>query len=225
MTQESLENQVREALKSAADVRDAVHGITLKALSGGSLDTAAIKQVVGSVMSGVGKGAAGLGSSGAKAVGEALKGLDDAVAGAAKATQFAVQEAAGRVGDFSRNELQQRFEEMKALETTFLDTLRHGANEAGGVVAETARQFAEHAKVQGSAVGRQVEETLPKLSEVARAQLDAGVHTLRSGSAMLAGMAAGMLSGLADRLQPSERPPENAAPAASTADAKPNQTP
>lgn len=50
-----------------------------------------------------------------------MRGLDEALAGAAEAAQLAIQEAAGRTGEFSRQGLKQAADDLATLQTLFVE--------------------------------------------------------------------------------------------------------
>lgn len=203
---DTIEQEIRTAVEDdAVDVRETVRQITLKALSDGALDMAAMRRVMKAVVSGARSGAAQRPEHERQALGDAMKGLDEALAAAAQATQLAVQEAAGRTAEFSRHELGRALEDLKGLESQFLDTLSTAASGASDLAATTLRDLVTHARSSGTVVGRHVTTALGQLADTmataAKDRADAGVGSLRQGGAALAGMAAGLLTGIAEHLQ------------------------
>ena len=181
-----------------------VRGITLDALTRGHLDTDALKRVTAAVVKGAREGAAPLGEHGGQALKEAMRGLDEALAGAAEAAQLAIQEAAGRTGEFSRQGLKQAADDLATLQTLFVETLQDAAQAARGVVQATFTELAEHARSSGSALGQRTRIALDQLTQAvtsgARDQAKKGTEVLRHEAALLAGLAAGLLQGIAARL-------------------------
>jgi hypothetical protein len=174
-----LEGEVKAAVESdPASIAERVRGITLSALSEGRLDGEGIRQVMGAVLKGAQQGVARPGEQSATALEEAVRGLDEALAAAAQATQLAIQEAAGRTGEFSRE----------------------GLN-----VQDTLRDLAAHSRASGTAVGGRVQSAASQLAralaDAAQDQFEAGARTVRNEAGLLAGLAAGMLRGIADSLQ------------------------
>lgn len=220
---DALEQEVRTAVEDdAVDVRETVRQITLKALSSGALDRAGMRRVMNAVVSGARSGAARQPERERQALGDAMKGLDEALAAVAQATQLAVQEAAGRTAEFSRQELSRAFEDLKGLESQFLDTLSTAASGAGDVAAATLRDLVAHARSSGTAVGGHVATALAQLTDVlataVKDRADAGVDSLRQGGAALAGMAAGLLAGIAEHLQSPSGKKGGTTPAATARD-------
>jgi len=207
-------DRVEQAVQAAVageegDVREEVRRITLEALSDGRLDTDAVRRVMHSVMHGARQGAEALGEQGRQSLSDAMQGLDEALGAAAEATDLALREAAARGSEFSRQELRRSLDDLAGLEALFIETMKNAAKGATGFASTTLHDFAEHARSSGSYVGGKVEASLGQLrhtlGDLARAQVEAGVHGLRSGSALLANIAAGFLAGIAQRLEP-EKP-------------------
>lgn len=204
-TTEKIAAQVQASIAGdALDVRDSVRQITLQALSEGRLDTPAIKQVVKAVVQGTLQGADASGEPGRQAVTEAVHGLDDALAAAAEATRLALQEAADRGQDYSKQEIKRTLDDLQGLEALFIDTLSEAAQGAGNLAADTFKDLAEHGRHSGTAVGKQVTVALKQLGEAllqgAKSQVEGGTRMLQTSGALLADMAAGFLTGVAERL-------------------------
>ena len=200
-----IEQQVQIALKEEpAAIADKVRAITLQALSGGELDRETMKRVVSAVVAGARQGAERA-KHGAQALKEAMRGLDDALASAAEATQLAIQEAAGRSSEFSKQALKKTMDDLAALESLFIETLADAARSAAGFARASLRDLADHARSSGTAVGGRVESALSQLAhavaDTASEQGKIGTQTLRKESALLASLAAGLLKGIAERLQ------------------------
>jgi len=206
MTPEEIEQRVQGALATdPAAIAVQVRAITLDALTRGSLDTDALKRVTAAVVKGAREGAAPLGEHGGQALKEAMRGLDEALAGATEAAQLAIQEAAGRTGEFSRQGLKRAADDLATLQTLFIETLQDAAQTAKGVVQTTFTELAEHARTSGSAVGQRTRIALEQLTQAitasARDQAKKGTEVVRHETALLAGLAAGLLQGIAARLR------------------------
>jgi len=206
MTPEEIEQRVQGALANdPAAIAAQVRAITLDALTRGHLDTDALKRVAAAVVKGARKGAAQLGEHGGQALKEAMRGLDEALAGAAEAAQLAIQEAAGRTSEFSRQGLKRATDELATLQTLFIETLQDAARTTQGAVQATFTELAEHARSSGSAVGQRTRIALEQLAHAvtsgAREQAKKGTEVVRHEAALLAGLAAGLLQGIAARLE------------------------
>lgn len=206
---EEIERQVQGAFATdATAIAAQVRAITLDALTRGSLDIDALKRVTAAVLKGAREGAAPLGERGEHALKEAMRGLDEALAGAAEAAQLAIQEAAGRTSEFSRQGLKRAADDLATLQTLFIETLQEAERDAQGVAQETFSELIEHARISGSAVSQRVRIALDQLAhamtEGARDQAKKGTEVLRHETALLAGLAAGLLRGIAARLESKE---------------------
>ena len=217
MTQDTdrIAREVEDAVADdVAGVSARVRQITLKVLSEGQLDGAALKSVMDAVVAGAKKGVERPDPSNAEALREAMRGLDDALASAAEATGLAVQEAASRSSEFSKQSLKQSLDDLGSLEKLFIETLGEAARHSTGHVRDTLHGLAEHARNSGTAVGGRVQGAVSQLAQamtdMTQEQMQAGAHTLRQQGALLAGIAAGFLKGVADRLQASDTPDRDA---------------
>ncbi|MCB1901153.1 DUF6781 family protein [Cognatazoarcus halotolerans] len=209
MTQDTdrIERDVEAAVADdASGISERVRQITLKVLSQGQLDSAALREVMGAVVKGAQKGIKRPDEASGTALREAVKGLDQALASAAEATQLAVREAASRSSEFSKQSIRKTMDELGSVESMFIDTLGDAARESTGHVRDTLHGLAEHARNSGTAVGARVRDAVSQLSQAfagaAHEQMQAGAETLRHQAALMAGIAAGMLRGIAERLQP-----------------------
>ena len=200
-----LQDDIRQAVELGQDVQDAVKRITLKALSGEGLDTAAMRGIAQQVSSGVQLGLERHGREAGAVLEKAYAGLDEAFATAAEATTLALKEAAGKTREFAKNDLSRMMEELKTLEGLYIDQLRDTARQGKEFTAEAAHRFAEHATRSGTAVGRQIEQSLKELAplgSIAQAQFKQGMNTSLEAGALVARAAAGFLAGLAERMDP-----------------------
>lgn len=206
MSTEEIEQRVQGVLATdPTAIAAQVRAITLDALTRGSLDAEALKRVTASVVKGAREGVTHLGEHGSQSLKEAMRGLDEALAGAAEAAQLAIQEAAGRTKDFSRQGLKQAADDLATLQALFAETLQDAAHNTRGVVQATFTELAEHARTSGSAVGQRVKGAIEQLTQTmkatARDQAKKGTEAMHHETALLAGLAAGLLQGIAARLQ------------------------
>lgn len=200
-----VQDDIRQAVELGQNVQDAVKRITLKALSGEGLDTTAMRGIAQQVSSGVQLGLERHGREAGAVLEKAYAGLDEAFATAAQATTLALKEASGRTREFAKNDLARMMEELKTLEGMYIDQLRNTAKQGREFTAEAAHRFAEHATRSGTAVGRQIEQSLKELAplgDIAEAQFRQGMNTSLEAGALVARAAAGFLAGLAERMDP-----------------------
>jgi len=205
-TAKAIEQQVVAALESdPAAISERVRAITLQALSEGHLDTQSIKQVMTAVLNGAQRGFTREDEHRSQALREAVRGLDDALAYAAEATKLAIQEAAGRTSDYSRQGLKTAVDDLAELESQLVETLGKAAQSATGVAQATLRDLTEHARTSGTAVGDKARSALSELSHAvsgsARETTTAGAQVLRKEATLIAALAAGVLKGFSTHLQ------------------------
>ena len=197
---EEIHDSAQQAVEQeqGVDIREKVRDITLNALTRKKLDADSIKEVVGAVAEGSRLGAASHGERMGEALKEAIKGLDDALTKAAEATKLAIEEAAGRAGDFSQQELKRSMSDLGELETIYLDTLTDIAKNGTDRAAEILGDLATHARNSGTAVGEQVVTALADLQhfvqQTGKAGLEAGVARAPLGVARLQSLAVAQLN-------------------------------
>lgn len=202
---ETLRADIRKAIELGADIQNTVRDVTLKAFTRGELDTASLRRIAGDVLKGAAEGAANRGAEAKESIQRAAAGLDEAFAKAAEAATLAAKEASGRMRDFTSGDLRQAMDNLKGMESAFLDSLRDAAKAGRDVASTTLNAFAEHASNSGSAVGRQVQESVDQLSgdlgRVAEAQIKSSIETGRATAALLARAASGFLAGIAEMIE------------------------
>ncbi len=204
---EKLGNEAKEAraaVEQGGNIRDTVRNITLAALQRGRLDAQETKRVVRSVMQGASLAVGKAGNKSQQALGEALAGIDDALAKSAEASRLAIEEAAGRLRDYSKHDLEKAFNELKALENMFLDTVREVADHSAAEAREILQGLLQHARNSGTSAGGTASAAITsleqKLGRTLREVAAAGTNTALSTSSKLAEAAAGFLGGIADAL-------------------------
>ncbi len=199
---------VKEAARTAAErgesIREEVRNITLQALSQWRLDVKNIKQVVHAVIEGVGIGAKGKGVQIKETLSESMAGLDDALEQSAEASRLALEEAAGHLKEFGKQDLKQATDDLLALEEMFLDTLKNVAKGSGEVIGSTLNDLVQHARNSGTAVGKRSTEIVVTLNRELEQSLGETVSTGTDAALRVAGQishaAAGFLDGIAQTL-------------------------
>ena len=197
-----LDNEAKEAqitVERGANIRNTTRNITLAALSRGQLDTEGTKRVVRAVMQGASLGVNKAGDKSRQALNEALAGIDDALAKSAEATKLAVEEASGRLQDYGKRDLERAFNDLRALEAMFLETLKDVTDHSADTAKQILQDLLHHARDSGTNAGSTASAaiaTLEKklgrtLREVAAAGADAALNT----GSNLAEAAAGFLAG------------------------------
>jgi len=209
----TLEAEVSNAVEQGENVQEKVRKLTLRVISSRSLDIKSVRQTADAVMRGARAGVQKeLQRSSAQTdiarehLKQAVAGLDVALAQFAEAAKLTVEEAAGKAKKYSGDDLKRAKADLENLEKMFVDTLQSSASTARNAAEEILKDLAAHARTHGSAVGRQMKDTLSvfahHIGSAGRAQVDAGLHLARNTADLVRQIAAGMLSGLAEHIQP-----------------------
>lgn len=212
----SFEAQVRSAMEHGENVQEAVRQLTLRNISAHSTNLESLKQVTEAVFRGIRAGAETQMQQTAQQTEMAranlklaVNGLDTALSQFAQASKLALQEAAGRAQTFSSKDLAAARSDISGLESMFLETMQKSASQAKDAASEIFSDLLHHARLHGSQVGHQLQDTLKVMSEqmaiATRAQVTAGLHLAEVTSDLLRQIAAGVLTGIADHVKPTER--------------------
>ncbi len=201
---QSVKEAAREAAERSGSIRDDVRNLTMEALSQGGLDLEKIKQVVSAVLDGASVGAEMRGVHIRETLSESMAGVDEAIAKSAQASKLALQEAAGHLKVFGKEDLKRALDDVMALEELFLEVTRTVAKESGEVISTTLNELITHAGNSGTAVGqqsREIVETLNRdLTESLRETVSARGDAVLKVTAHLSQAAAGFLEGFAETL-------------------------
>ena len=196
---------VREAVERSDSIRDEVRNITLKALSQGQLDVEKIRQVTHEVMEGASLGAGARGAHIKECLSEAMSGMDDALATSAEASKLALEEAAGQLEHFGKQDLKQALDELLLLEDMFLETVKRVATASNGAVKSTLNDLVQHARNSGTSVGSRSADIVETLNQsVGRTVHDSitvGSDTALKVGHNLSQAAAGFLEGFVETLE------------------------
>ena len=200
---------VKAAIEHGENIRARVRKITLDALHRGKLDAQETRRVMRSVMQGASLGASKTGVRTKEILGEALAGMDEALAKSAEAYILALEEAAGSLHDFNKQDLKKTVNNLLTLESMLLDTLRDVANQSAGEAREIFQTLAQHTKVNATSAGATATAAIAslekKLGRTLREVAAAGGDVALSTTSKLAEAAAGFLGGLSDALHESAK--------------------
>ena len=148
----NLEAEVRDTVEQGHDVQEKVRQLTLRVISGRSLDIASVRQTADAVLRGAKAGVQKeLQHSSAQThiardhLKQAVTGLDIALAQFAEAAKLAVEEAAGRAQKYSSEDLKRARSDLASLETMFVETLQSSASAARNAAAKYCMTSAAHA--------------------------------------------------------------------------------
>ncbi len=201
---QKVKDAAREAAEQSGSIRDDVRNLTVEALSQGGLDLEKIKEVVSAVLDGASVGAEARGVHIKETLSESMAGVDEAIAKSAEASKLALQEAAGHLKTFGKEDLKRALDDVMALEGLFLEVTRTVAKESGEVVSTTLNELIAHAGNSGTAVGQkssEIVETLNReLTEGLREAVSARGDAVLKVTAHLSQAAAGFLEGFAETL-------------------------
>lgn len=202
---EKLENEIKQAVQTGSDIRDVVRQLTLNALTQGKLNTKEIRQVVSAVVKGASEGAVSQGIKSKDNLSNAVSGLDDALSWVAEASKLALEEAAGDLKTFAKQDIKQITDDLLVLEEIYLDTLKCVAKESNKLIASTLNNIERHARDSGTAVGRQTTEIVKmlnqQLGETLSETVAAGSDSALKLASQLSYAAAGFLDGIAQTLE------------------------
>ncbi len=212
----TLEAEVRKAVEEGDDVQERVRQVTLSIIRARSMDIKSVQEATMAVLRGAKAGvqkdlqhSSDRSKLALERLRQAVTGLDVALAQFAEAAKLAVEEASGRAQRYSSEDLTRARADLEKLEKMFLDSLQSSGKATRDAAGDVLQGLAEHARIQGSAVGRQVKDTLESIARQLRAagsaQIGIGLHLARNTSDLMRQIAAGVLTGLADHVKPSRQ--------------------
>ncbi|MDP2266801.1 MAG: hypothetical protein Q8J70_09645, partial [Thiobacillus sp.] len=167
MSEEAQLMQWRDEAAAAAsepDLRERVRDLTARALHERRMDLKELREIIGAITSGVGSGLVERGGEMKEGLKQAVSGLDDAVSSAAQKVSYTLREAADQGRAFKDNELKASLEQLRDLETQFVDTLKQTASQSSGKLKEELNTLSEHLKHSGTRTGEQVREGLQQMA-------------------------------------------------------------
>lgn len=201
INQQQLKDAVRTAVNSGTNVHQQVKAITLTALTSRQLDMENINSVTEAVGKGINEGMSTQGEQAKEVFKQAATALDDALAIAAEASKLAIEEAASRVTEYSRHDLNDAIKDLQAMEGSFLDTLAKVAKGSNQVMAEIVNDFITHTAQSGTAVGKQTLIALEALKDISQLSKTVLVSSTVATVSTLAQIGSGILLGIAESLQ------------------------
>jgi len=206
---EKTTDDVRAAIERGDKIREDVRNIVIEALGEHHLDRKNVEQMMGAVMEGAITAAPEGSREFADTMKKTVEGLDEAMSKAAQASKLAIEEASGRVEEFSEQDLKRAVDDLEGLEALYLETLGDLAKAGQTSAGSALRDLITHAERTGTQIGRTVSEALQDLrgplSRAERPHLSDVEKAARTGAASLASIASGLLAGLADSLAPREQ--------------------
>ena len=194
-----------EAAAAEPDLRERVRDLTARALHERKMNLQELREIVGVITRGVGSGLAARGDEMKDGLRQAVSGLDDAIGAAAQKASYTLREAADRGQAFKDNELKDSLEQLRDLESQFVDTLKQTASQSGGKLKEELDALSDHLKNSGTQTGEQVREALQQLASGVKATGESGREKLGEAASTatdrLSAVASGVLDALSDALK------------------------
>ena len=195
-----LKDAVRSAVESGNNLQRQVRDLMLEAFSAGHLDLSVMRQVTSTTLEGIGSAASAGGDRTREVMRQSVAGVEEALMQAAEASKLAIQEAAGRTAEFSRNDLARAFADLGAIEALFMDTLGEVATAGSRTAAAVFGDFLGHFRNSGTAIGRHLAETMTGLGEelpqAAGEGLQRGLDMAHTTADRLARFASGFLAAI-----------------------------
>ena len=140
------------AAATEPDLRERVRELTARTLHHRRMTVEDVRAIVMAVTAGVGEGLSARGGEIREGLKQAVAGVDDAVGSAAQAASYTLQEAVSKGKDFKDNELKASLEQLRDLESQFVDTLRQTAELSRGMLKEELETLSAWSFRQGTTV-------------------------------------------------------------------------
>lgn len=155
-----------EAVTAAGEphLHERVRDLTARALHERKMNFHELREIVAAITSGVGSGLAARGMEMKTGLKEAVSGVDEAVGSAAQKVSYTLREAVDQGRSFRDNELRERLEQLRNLESQLVDALRLTAHQSGGKLKEEMEILSTHLKNSGTRTGEQARDALQQLA-------------------------------------------------------------
>jgi hypothetical protein len=131
--------------------------------------------------------------------------MDQAFTKAAEAGSQALKELASKSKDFSGQDFKQALEQMKRMESDFVETLRQVAATTHGVVRSGWDDLLSHAQRTGTDTGKVISETTREFSQRMASGMSegaaAGMEAARQFGERFAAAASGFFAGMSEALK------------------------
>lgn len=204
-----LRQAAQESMRDPKQIRERVRALTLQALRQRKFDAQGFSDVMRDMTEGISKGAAEHGHDAKEALQSAFSGLDEAFTRAAHASSLAVKELSAKGREFTDTELRQGLDQLRRLESDFLQTWRQVASSASETVRSEMQTLMTHVERAGTGTGRVVAATLQEFSNRMGAQWmhvqSDSAEALRSFSDRFSMAASGFLAAMSEVLKRDER--------------------
>jgi len=206
MSSDELRAAASASVAGGDHIRDRVRDLMLQALRARKFDYAGTREVIRSMTEGISIGADKSGKEVRHALAEAFGGMDQAMSKAAQAGSLAMKELTERGREFSQNELKQGLDNMRRMESDFLEAVRQVSKSTAGTVKSEWQELLTHAQRAGTDTGRVIADTTREFSgRMAGTMTEsalAGMEAARTFGERFAALASGILQGMSEALRP-----------------------
>ncbi|MDX1376393.1 MAG: DUF6781 family protein [Burkholderiales bacterium] len=194
-----------ERNEEAQALRERVRALTAQMLSGGRLDSDAVREVA-RAMGGSAAFQPAMDSSEARAAfAQTVGALDDALQASARMAHESLQRLAARGADFSDNDLKEAFAGLQKLQADYVVLANRVADAASGNLRRELVDLALHAQHVGADASVRVAQLMSELAHRAggstREKTAAGIDAARDYGARMTLFTSGVLAGFADAMR------------------------
>lgn len=203
MSTKKTQNAARDTITDKNNIEKNIRNIVVQALKEGKIEPQYIKQTLSEVIEGAREGAA-LQSDTENTLKQVIVGVDDALTHVAGTSKLAIEEASGKLQEFSDHDLKRALNDLETLESLFLDTLNEVASKGQETTHQTLRDLSLHFQNNGTLAGNAAKEILTdlhnNLSKEGRLQKIQLANIATSTGATVSHIASGLFAGIAESL-------------------------
>lgn len=198
--------RAQEIASEAKDVRTRVRDLVSKAASDGRKTLRELGDDAREILKGATEGVSDVAEEHrGEVLGEVIDGIGDGLTRAANATRLAIEEAEGRGERFAEEDLKRTMDDLRSLETMFVDTVRNLSTSARDSVWAEVKDAASHAKRAGESMRPSIQSALEAATrhpvKLAGETASAGVAVTRQAAGSLFQAVGGLLQGAGDALR------------------------
>ncbi|MFV2061440.1 MAG: DUF6781 family protein [Gammaproteobacteria bacterium] len=203
--QQQIHEAIKKVVQQGEDVSENVRNITMQALSSKHFDKEHIKSVLKTVWDATTDGIEHQSEQAKQTVTDVMSGLDSALEKYAHVSKLAIEETAGRLHSYTEHDLKRTLDDLKGLEEMFLDTMIEATQNTKTVFSGVLTDLMNHAKNNGTEVGRRVlqefDDLTTKLGNTTKQGISAAGDVGASFAAEVASTASDFLADLANKLK------------------------
>jgi uncharacterized protein YicC (UPF0701 family) len=206
---QNTKNAARDTVANNDNIQNNIRNIVVQALKEGKMQPDEIKQTLNEVIEGACDGIDNQSGKNGDALKQVVTGIDAALSQVAQASKLAIEEASGKLQEFSDHDLKRALNDLEDLESLFFDTLSEVADKGKESTHETFKDLLNHFQNSGSSVGQSVKEILTglhrDLSKDGRLQKIQVADIAKATGATFARVSSGILAGIAESLEPKKK--------------------